>query len=158
MYLDDSANLSLVCAQITRERDFLQSTITRLEAELSEARLSISELEEQKSENLALKETIDRLRLDLDELRAQAKLSEFEDGGSTGLKRSASGSDGLPGTISRNLGRELMRKLQGASMDDSEQGEEKKGQNPDESYEEEIVTTRRRLVCLPENRKAFRAV
>jgi hypothetical protein len=142
--------------QITRERDFLQSTITRLEEELSDARLQIEVLEEQKAENLSLKETIDRLRLDLDELRAQAKLSEFERGDGQGLRRSASGSDGLPGTISRNLGRELMRKLQSASMEDEdnakekekEKGKEEEGANPDESYEEEIVTTRRRLVCL----------
>jgi len=135
--------------QITRERDFLQSTITRLEEEVSDARLQIEVFEEQKSENLSLKETIDRLRLDLDELRAQAKLSEFEKGDGQGLRRSASGSDGLPGTISRNLGRELMRKLQSASMEDEDDAKEKEKEvvNPDESYEEEIVTTRRRLVC-----------
>jgi len=38
-----------------------------------------------------------------------------------------------------------MRKLQNASGDDGERGEGEKEQNPDESYEEEIVTTRRRL-------------
>ena len=64
--------------------------------------------------------------------------------------RSASGSNGLPPSLSRNLGRELARRLQEASAD--EKGNEtevedtgKEDENVDH-YEEEIVMTRRRLV------------
>lgn len=142
--------------QIARERDYLQTTVTRLESELAEAKQTIDALEEQKHENLQLRETIDRLRLDLDELRAQARLSESAKGSMT-LTRSASGSDGLPATLSRNLGRELARKLQagsnGASSEEEEGGNDDDGR-ADESYEEEIVTTRRLLVSRVEERRA----
>lgn len=45
------------------------ATIEALKAELSVARQAQDSLEEQKHANLMLKETIDRLRLDIDEIR-----------------------------------------------------------------------------------------
>lgn len=104
-------------------------------------------MEESKNENLQLKETIDRLRLDLDELRTQARAhSEMKTGG-TALSRSASGTESVPPTLSRNLGRELARKFAGQGLEESTETEETNaGMEGDDGYEEEIVTTRRRLV------------
>lgn len=134
--------------KVQRERDYLQKTVTSLETELSEAKAAIEALEEQKSENLQLRETIDRLRLDLDELRAQARVVESSK--SSSLSRSASGSDSLPASLSRNLGNELARRLKRGQIDDDgdeteTEDDARHGKGSSESYEEEIITTRRRL-------------
>ena len=150
---DNAQSLTSDLAKITRERDYLQSSINRLEEELAEARASVEALEEQKTENLQLRETIDRLRLDLDELRTQARLVQAgKSSGSSSLSRSASGSDSLPASLSRNLGRELARRMKDGDGDD---GDETKTEDDEikrrhskestDSYEEEIITTRRRL-------------
>lgn len=132
---------------MTRERDYLQAKAARLEAEINEVHQAVEDLEEQRHENLALRETIDRLRLDLDELRTQARLSASASGGA-GLSRSASGSDGAPGTIGRNLGRELAKRLkEGGSQDAlTVLDEAAKAETGSDGYEEEIITTRRKLV------------
>ncbi|KAF9260221.1 hypothetical protein L218DRAFT_827851, partial [Marasmius fiardii PR-910] len=52
----------------SRERDTYEDRIARLEKELT-AQTAHASLDEQKQENLILKETIDRLRFDMDELR-----------------------------------------------------------------------------------------
>jgi len=115
---------------------------------LTEAKSAIDALEEQKNENLQLKETIDRLRLDLDELRAQARaIAETKTGGAA-LSRSTSGQESVPVTLSKNLGRELARRFAGedsAELDEKEE-QNRAGHEVEDSYEEEIVTTRRRLV------------
>lgn len=122
---------------------------------MAEAKQSIEQLEESKNENLQLKETIDRLRLDLDELRAQAKinaeLANSENGaGGTALSRSTSGTESVPATLSRNLGRELARRFAGDENEEiDEKGEKKDNDEVEDGYEEEeIVTTRRRLVSF----------
>jgi hypothetical protein len=128
-------------------------TNTRLEVELIEAKDAIEALEEQKNENLQLKETIDRLRLDLDELRTQARANAeiMNKSASSTLSRSTSGRESVPVTLSKNLGRELARRFADQNADDEEvdekREENKAGHEAEESYEEEIVTTRRRLVC-----------
>ena len=91
------------------------------------------------------------MRLDLDELRANARVSASAKG-STLLSREASGSDVLPASLSRNLGRELSRRLQlanteGESADSRDSRDDKKNDGED-SYEEEIITTRRRLASI----------
>lgn len=124
---------------------------------MTEARNSIELLEESKNENLQLKETIDRLRLDLDELRAQARIhaensaaSNGNKAGGSALSRSTSGTESIPPTLSRNLGRELARRFAGdGHHDEGIDGKEerKESDEAEDGYEEEeIVTTRRRLV------------
>ncbi|KAK9894103.1 hypothetical protein P389DRAFT_181516 [Cystobasidium minutum MCA 4210] len=142
-------NVNSDLAKVTRERDYLQSRIATLETELAEAKLALEQLEEARSENIQLKETIDRLRLDLDELRAQARINAENNAnkkaGGAALSRSASGTESVPVTLSRNLGRELARRFAGDDGNEEldEKDEQKDGQ---EDYEEEeIITTRRRL-------------
>ncbi|CCO30786.1 hypothetical protein BN14_04818 [Rhizoctonia solani AG-1 IB] len=68
---DDRASMHEAEAQKwAREREALEKSIETLEVELSVTRHASNELDEQKQENLLLKETIDRLRFDLDALRA----------------------------------------------------------------------------------------
>lgn len=150
---ENHTNANSDLAKITRERDYLQGRITSLEIELKEAKEIIEMLEEQKNENLQLKETIDRLRLDLDEIRTQARAQADlkNNSASSTLSRSASGRESIPITLSKSLGRELARRF--ADQDEDEESHEtqerkKTGHEAEESYEEEIVTTRRRLVCL----------
>jgi len=85
----------------------------------------------QKQENLALKETIDRMRFELDEARSTAS-------NSAGVSHIRSGTSG-PQTLSRNLGDELNRRLQDAERvrQESEDGE---------SVVETMVTTQRTRV------------
>ncbi|KAF8322707.1 hypothetical protein DL93DRAFT_2162825 [Clavulina sp. PMI_390] len=52
-----------------QEQDSYEKTITSLQSELQIASEAHHQLQEQKANNLQLKETIDRLRLDLDEIR-----------------------------------------------------------------------------------------
>ncbi|KAF5342193.1 hypothetical protein D9611_001989 [Ephemerocybe angulata] len=57
--------------KLEAERHIYEERILRLEEELSSAMSTFSDLDEQKHQNLLLKETIDRMRYDIDELRAQ---------------------------------------------------------------------------------------
>ena len=88
-------------------------------------------LEVQKLENLQLKETIDRMRFDLDEARAAA-VSGVDH------HRAGTSTSSVPQTLSRNLGDELNRRLIAA---------ERAADNDDgESVVETIVTTQRTRV------------
>ena len=57
-------------------------------------------LDEQKSENLLLKETIDRLKFEMDEMRSNA---------ATALEHSKDGSTGNAASVGRTLGAEMVR-------------------------------------------------
>jgi hypothetical protein len=59
--------------KLDKERAVYEDRIARLEVELNIAQAAFADLEEQKHENLLLKETIDRMRFDIDELRASSK-------------------------------------------------------------------------------------
>ncbi|KAL7419332.1 hypothetical protein Q5752_006170 [Cryptotrichosporon argae] len=110
--------------KFAREIEALQSEVSRLEADLSVAQQAETYLETQKQENLQLKETIDRMKFDLDEAQRVAK------GGHLRAATAASSSDG---TLSRNLGDEITRRLNAAACADSD----------GESVIETIVTTQR---------------
>lgn len=64
-----------------------------------------AQLDEQKQENLLLKETIDRMRFEMDEMRGSAAALGAGGGGGGGGGTSAGN------TISKSLGAELMGKL-----------------------------------------------
>ena len=96
-------------------------------------------LETQKQENLQLKETIDRMRFDLDEARNAAATALK----GAHLRIATSGSSAAP-TLSRNLGDEINRRLAdaikaGASREEAD--EESEG-----DVVETVVTTRQTTV------------
>ena len=55
-----------------KENEAYEERIVLLEQELAFAQQAQTSLDEQKQETLMLKETIDRMRFDMDELRARA--------------------------------------------------------------------------------------
>lgn len=111
----------------------MESEIKRLESDLNTARQAEGYLETQKQENLQLKETIDRMRFDLEEARAAAT-------NATGHTRGPTSSSG-PATLSRNLGDELHRRLL-----DAERVREEAVEEDAEEYVETVVTTQRTRV------------
>lgn len=72
-----------------------------------------TELDEQKQENLLLKETIDRLRFEMDEMRASA---------SAAVPGAGSGTSSATNTMSKSLGAELAGKMKW--MDEDEGAED----------------------------------
>lgn len=142
---DNFQNVNSELAKVTRERNYFSEKAETALAEIAEMRKELEAADEQRSEILQLKETIDRLRLELDEARAQNRKVE-----SSSLSRDAStsGSDSVPSTLSRNLGRELARRA-AVEVDEQSALKEGEGEDMDTSYEEEeIVTTRRRVVSI----------
>ena len=78
------------------------------------------QLDEQKQENLMLKETIDRMRFDMDELR-----SSF----TSAMTGGSSGANSAVNTISKSLGAELLGKMKSQwgtedEIDDTLEGED----------------------------------
>ena len=73
-----------------------EAQIETLHEELVAAQQTVSALDEQKQENMYLKETIDRMRYDMDEMRTSSV------GGST------SGAASVRGSVSKRLGAELI--------------------------------------------------
>jgi hypothetical protein len=122
-------------SQYTREVEILESEVKRLEQDLRVARQAESHLEAQKQENLQLKETIDRMRFDLEEARSQ----NAAHGHSRGATSSAAG------TMSRNLGAEISRRLFEAE-DNEIPKEEEEGNATEDDYVETVVTTHRTRV------------
>lgn len=112
-----------------REQQGYEDRIANLEAELSVAQGVYVQLDEQKQENMLLKETIDRMRFEMDEMRANAAL---------GLPPGTSGTGGGsgPGTLSKTLGAELMGKMQW-DREGGEEGDDEGDGKEDESVVEE---------------------
>ncbi|THH10043.1 hypothetical protein EW145_g1587 [Phellinidium pouzarii] len=82
-----------------QQQDQMEQHAQHLEAQLVAAREAQTELDEQKQENMLLKETIDRMRFDMDELRIKAD----------GSIPVGSGRDSIHGSIGKSLGVELQR-------------------------------------------------
>ncbi|KAF9260219.1 hypothetical protein L218DRAFT_618337 [Marasmius fiardii PR-910] len=111
-----------------RERDTYEDRIARLEEELLTAQTAHASLDEQKQENLMLKETIDRLRFDMDELRNSYSSNV---GGGPG-----SGLSSRNNTISKSLGAELAGKL---GWDEGDSGETEEADDEAEEAGSETV-------------------
>jgi hypothetical protein len=127
--------------QYTREMQALEAEVKRLEGELATARQAESVLETQKQENLQLKETIDRMRFDLEEAKNNAVNA------GKGHGRTATTNSSVEGTLSRNLGDEINRKLldaQAVAEDDA--GDEDTGEG--EGDVETVVTIQRTRVRM----------
>ena len=117
------------------EQEQWLSRLKGMEEELQAAQKAQAALDEQKQENMMLKETIDRLRFDMDEMRAHA-----------GSGLSASGGASAKSTLSKSLGAELM-KLQDAGWAKEEatpEGStepEQENEEDEDSEDEDVVQT-----------------
>lgn len=112
-------------AKWAKEHENYETRIAALENELAIAQQAHVQLDEQKQENLLLKETIDRMRFDMDEMRNSAVAA-------TG----GSGQSSATNTMSKSLGAELMGKMKGGwGMQD--EGEDATDEEVDVSAEAE---------------------
>ncbi|KAG9099085.1 hypothetical protein FS749_002156 [Ceratobasidium sp. UAMH 11750] len=124
-----------------REREALEHSMESLEVELNITRQAANELDEQKQENLLLKETIDRMRFDLDALRAGMGPAATHEG---------------QGTLSRSLANEIRegferreREKEEAHDADEVDGvvvEHQDGEGSEDGYIETTITTSRKRV------------
>ncbi|KAF8627304.1 hypothetical protein AX15_004444 [Amanita polypyramis BW_CC] len=121
----------LEAAKWARERDSYEERIVHLEAELTIAQQAHAQLDEQKQENLLLKETIDRMRFEMDEMRSGLNLGHQP------------GTMGHPGsgtnTISKSLGDELAGKMKwemDAEGEEESASQERMIENEEEKEEE----------------------
>ncbi|KAJ6512627.1 hypothetical protein C8R45DRAFT_890387 [Mycena sanguinolenta] len=103
-------------ARYAKEHEVYEQQITHLEQDLVVAQQAHAQLEEQKQENMLLKETIDRMRFDLDEMRSSSAAG-LGAGGSSGSSSAAN-------TISKSLGQELLGKMKGGWGGLEDDGEE----------------------------------
>lgn len=139
-------NLTIIAPQWAREREMLERSMEALEVELSATRHAANELGEQKQENLLLKETIDRLRFDLDALRA-GMTSSHEKGQSQGQ-----------GTLSRSLANEIREGFERREREEREREQEEQeaeaevivedGEGSEDGYIETTITTSRKRVSV----------
>lgn len=124
-----------------KENEAYEERIVLLEQDLAFAQQAQASLDEQKQENLMLKETIDRMRFDMDELRA---------GLPSNAPGTGSGISSAPSSVSRSLGAELLSKLTDGSgwIDEEDEGDSVEtlrvlgieGQD-DDAEDEDIVQT-----------------
>ncbi|CAE6366136.1 unnamed protein product, partial [Rhizoctonia solani] len=134
---DDRASMHEDEAQKwARDREALEKSIENLEVELSTIQHAANELGEQKHENLLLKETIDRLRFDLDALRA-------------GMTSNVGGQNQAQGTLSRSLANEIMEGFERREREKEEEDAETElivedGAGSEDGYIETTVTTTRK--------------
>ncbi|KAJ4482191.1 hypothetical protein J3R30DRAFT_3732301 [Lentinula aciculospora] len=113
-----------------REREW-EDRVFKLEREVEEAREGCAELVRQKTENLGLKETIDRLRFEMDEMRSGM-------GGGLGtIGMPGSGLNSRNNTISKSLGAELQSQLEREERERAERGDF--GDDDDTEGEETVV-------------------
>lgn len=113
-------------------RQNFEAQITALHEELDNAQQTTAALDEQKQENLLLKETIDRMRFEMDEMRTNASATGAASGGSGSVR----------GSVSKSLGAELLSKMkqlgdEGWGVDDEEQDDE--GQSGDMEEVSELL-------------------
>lgn len=99
-----------------KENEAYEERIILLEQDLGIAQQTQASLDEQKHQNLMLKETIDRMRFDMDELRA---------GLASNASAAGSGTNSAPSSVSRSLGAELLSKLtdDGGWLDNEDEGD-----------------------------------
>jgi predicted nucleic acid-binding Zn-ribbon protein len=81
-YADAAALHAVETDKWNKEQQVLEDRINQLTADLELAQQAYSSLDDQKAENLLLKETIDRLRFEMDEMRSNAAnaLEQSKDG------------------------------------------------------------------------------
>ncbi|BGP36461.1 hypothetical protein JCM10449v2_000362 [Rhodotorula kratochvilovae] len=129
---------ALQVQQFERDRELLQQAITKLEEDLAVARRAQDTLDDQKQENLLLKETIDKLRFEIEEMRSVGRKSGFLDVRHAAI---SSPSKTLADSISKSLGREIASQL---AEQDSESSEEEDTAS-EEDVDDIVITTHRRI-------------
>ena len=142
--LRESAALQEVEAlKYAKEHENYEARILQLEADLSIAQQAHEQLDEQKHENMLLKETIDRMRFDMDEMRNAAV---------GGVGYDVPGS--APGSVSKSLGAEMLGKMNWLEEkgreagDDAEEVEEQDDTEGEEEEEIQTIITRKKRVCF----------
>ncbi|CAK5269566.1 unnamed protein product [Mycena citricolor] len=136
-----------------KEAEAYEDRIAHLEQELVVANQAHVQLDEQKQENMLLKETIDRMRYDLDEMRSNSAI----------LGGTPSGQSSAPSSISKSLGAELLGKMKGwGGMDgesENEDDEDDDSSTPKEDEDTEgedviqtIITRKKRKVTSRANK------
>ncbi|KPV78192.1 uncharacterized protein RHOBADRAFT_50691 [Rhodotorula graminis WP1] len=136
---------ALQVQQFEHDRELLQQAIARLEADLADARRAQDSLDDQKQENLLLKETIDKLRFEIEEMRSVGRKSGFLDGGSAGPGGAfASPRKTLDDSINKSLGREIASQMAAQQENESSEDEEEDTAGEDD-VDDIIVTTHRRI-------------
>jgi hypothetical protein len=124
-----------------------EERILLLERDLEVLSIAQAQLDEQKQQNLFLKETIDRVRYEMDEMRNAAPGN---------IAGSGLSSASAANTISKSLGAELMGKMKFDmnSDEDLEEGDTAVEDGKTEGEEEEdviqtVITKRKRVrICL----------
>jgi hypothetical protein len=118
-----------------------EERIALLERDLEVLSIAQAQLDEQKQQNLFLKETIDRVRYEMDEMRNAAP------GNIAG-----SGLSSAANTISKSLGAELMGKMKFDIDSDDEGGDtavededKTEGEEEEEDVVQTIITKRKRV-------------
>ena len=142
--LQDAATLHVLEARKwTPELELYERQIITLEGDLAIAQQAHVQLDEQRQENLMLKETIDRMRFEMDEMRNNASGL----GGGAGSRGSSQ-----KGSLNKSLGAELLGKMgpHWGMEDEGGDGEEFEPDERDTEGEDTIRTiiTRRMRVCL----------
>jgi hypothetical protein len=159
--LQDAANLqALEIQKLTKEREDVDERTSALEEQL-EAALSLQVLlEEQKQENMLLKETIDRMKYDMDEMRNKA-----QSGLRSGHSSTRDSMNSL--SMSRSLGAELAGKLadvwnmninDGQEEDDGDEGvdiDDEENGTEGEDVVETIITRKTRVSVLLFSKRSF---
>ncbi|KAH9945143.1 uncharacterized protein BXZ73DRAFT_38211 [Epithele typhae] len=147
--LQEAAHIQGVEAQKwMREQATYEERIQLLESDLAIALQAQAQLDEQKNENMLLKETIDRMRFDMDELR---NMAHSDKGG-------GSGTASAHGSVSKSLGMELLNKMKDGKWEleeedtDSEPSIEIEGTPEEDDTESEdfvqtIITRTKRKVA-----------
>lgn len=131
-----------------KEQQSYEDRIAHLEQELDTAEQAHAQLDEQKQENLLLKETIDRMRFDMDEMRSAAAPSLAAN----------SGTSSASNTISKSLGAELLGKMNAWGLDNDVEGDDDEGSSgsavdlemdDDDTESEDVIQTiiTRKRVC-----------
>jgi hypothetical protein len=145
-------------SKFLKENEAYKERIALLEQDLALAQQAQTSLHEQKQENLMLKETIDRMRFDMDELRA-----------TFASNAAGSGTSSVPGSVSRSLGAELLSKMKNDSgwIDDDDDEvdeaatlkelgiEDPDGNTDDEDIVQTIITRKKKVQYLLLNLMPF---
>jgi hypothetical protein len=129
-----------------KEQLTFEDRIATLEHEIHLAQQTYVQLDDQKQENMLLKETIDRMRFDMDEMRSNAANS---------VQQGGSGTNSAKGSLRRNFEDEMIRAGEKDPLDDpNTSGETEVPHNGDEDAESEdyiqtiITKTRKRVNSL----------
>lgn len=136
-FRDAAALQSLEAVKWAKEASSYEDRLAHLEEELAIAQQAHAQLDEQKQENLILKETIDRMRFDMDEMRSAATNAA-----------AGSGHSSAANTVSKSLGAELMGKMGGGWGDEDDELEDERDDgeldmdmHEDTEDEEDVIQT-----------------